>query len=145
MMTNEEFDRNQAAMAFAAMAHAFGWQMGFQWIVDDQGKDTDKVMLFVDTPWGVFRWELSPHEMLGSWKEYTGRIPDQHNDNLRRIRLTKMIEALTAMKRDEPKPEVEETPTPQTPENVPDNAPKINEVVGPTPRVPRQRKRRGKK
>lgn len=132
MMSDVEFDRNQAAMAFAAMAHAFGWQMGFQWIVDDQGKDTDKVLLFVDTPWGVFRWELSPHEMIGQWKEYTGRIPDEHNNNLRRIRLSEMIKALTAMKKEEPKQETVEQPIPQSPENIPVDAPKAEEHQ-PTP------------
>jgi hypothetical protein len=133
MMTDVEFDRNQAAMAFAAMANAFGWQIGFQWIVDDEGKDTQTVLLFVDTPWGVFRWELSPHEMIGQWKEYTGRIPDEHNPNLRRIRISEMIKALTAVKKEEPKiEESTEQVVPQSPENIPADAPKVDEYV-PTP------------
>lgn len=163
-MTLEDivYDRDQAVLAFATLAKNLNWQVGFQSIVDDNDDYTGNVLLFIDTPWGVMRWELKPHQMAGVWDEYTGRIPDPDDVHVRRINLYKMITALSSVKRPEPVQEpvkeveaapVESKPTPRLQEGKTRRnlkgedrtPPSISSQPPPPPPQPRKRKKNSSK
>lgn len=87
LLTDVYADRNHVALAFAFMADAQGWNVGY--LIDGFG-DHDWPVLVVDTPCGQVSWHLPKEMMPPLMRRYNG-VWDGHTTAEKNDRLANLI------------------------------------------------------